>query len=32
MDVLEKTRGTMGDITSLSGSDEDALVEYLRSL
>ncbi len=31
-DVLEKTRGTMGDITSLSGSDEDALVEYLRSL
>ena len=31
-DVLERTRGTMGDITSLSGSDEDALVEYLKSL
>ena len=31
-DVLEKTRGTMGDITSLSSDDEDALVEYLRSL
>jgi len=31
-DVLEKTRGTMGDITSLSADDEAALVEYLRSL
>ncbi len=31
-DVLEKTRGKMGDITSLSAADEDALVEYLRSL
>jgi YVTN family beta-propeller protein len=31
-DVLEMTRGTMGDITQLSASDEDALVEYLRSL
>ena len=31
-DVLELTRGTMGDITSLSTADEDALVEYLRSL
>jgi YVTN family beta-propeller protein len=31
-DVLEKTRGKMGDITSLSADDEDALVEYLRSL
>jgi YVTN family beta-propeller protein len=31
-DVLELTRGTMGDITHLSAADEDALVEYLRSL
>jgi hypothetical protein len=31
-DVLERTRGTMGDISSLSAADEDALVEYLRSL
>jgi len=31
-DVLEKTRGKMGDITQLSASDEDALIEYLRSL
>jgi cytochrome c peroxidase len=31
-DVLELTRGRMGDITSLSAEDEDALVEYLRSL
>ncbi|HTR56334.1 MAG TPA: hypothetical protein VMJ10_36925 [Kofleriaceae bacterium] len=31
-DVLEQTRGKMGDITSLSADDEDALVEYLRSL
>ena len=31
-DVLELTRGTMGDIASLSAADEDALVEYLRSL
>jgi len=31
-DVLERTRGTMGDISSLSPADEDALVEYLRSL
>src|SRR5262249_54874086 len=31
-DVLEKTRGKMGNITSLSPADEDALVEYLRSL
>ena len=31
-DALELTRGTMGDITSLSADDEDALVEYLRSL
>jgi YVTN family beta-propeller protein len=31
-DVLEMTRGTMGDIRSLSSADEDALVEYLRSL
>jgi DNA-binding beta-propeller fold protein YncE len=32
MDVLEQTRGTMGDITGLSADDEAALVEYLRSL
>ncbi len=31
-DVLEKTRGQMGDISSLSSDDLDALVEYLRSL
>ena len=31
-DVLDKTRGTMGDISSLSPGQEDALVEYLRSL
>jgi YVTN family beta-propeller protein len=31
-DVLEKTRGRMGDITSLTADEEDALVEYLRSL
>ncbi|HEY0482166.1 MAG TPA: di-heme oxidoredictase family protein, partial [Kofleriaceae bacterium] len=31
-DVLERTRGRMGDISSLSPADEDALVEYLRSL
>jgi len=31
-DVLELTRGTMGNIQPLSGADEDALVEYLRSL
>jgi DNA-binding beta-propeller fold protein YncE len=31
-DALEMTRGMMGDITSLSSDDEDALVEYLRSL
>lgn len=31
-DVLEKTRGTMGDIKALSPGEEDALVEYLRSL
>ena len=31
-DVLEQTRGKMGDISSLSAADEDALVEYLRSL
>ena len=31
-DALEMTRGTMGDITMLSADDEDALVEYLRSL
>jgi len=30
--VLDITRGEMGDITSLSSDDEDALVEYLRSL
>jgi cytochrome c peroxidase len=31
-DVLENTRGKMGDISSLSSADLDALVEYLRSL
>ena len=31
-DVLEQTRGKMGDISSLSEADLDALVEYLRSL
>jgi hypothetical protein len=31
-DVLERTRGRMGDISSLSPADVDALVEYLRSL
>ena len=31
-DVLERTRGTMGDTSSLSPADETALVEYLRSL
>jgi hypothetical protein len=31
-DVLELTRGTMGNIAPLSSADEDALVEYLRSL
>jgi CxxC motif-containing protein (DUF1111 family) len=31
-DVLEKTKGKMGDISSLSSDDLDALVEYLRSL
>jgi YVTN family beta-propeller protein len=31
-DVLEQTRGTMGDISSLTADDEDDLVEYLRSL
>lgn len=31
-DVLDRTRGRMGDISSLSSADEDALVEYLRSL
>jgi len=31
-DVLEQTRGKMGDITRITASDEDALVEYLRSL
>jgi YVTN family beta-propeller protein len=31
-DVLEITRGRMGDISSLSESDLVALVEYLRSL
>jgi len=31
-DALDMTRGTMGDITMLSADDEDALVEYLRSL
>jgi YVTN family beta-propeller protein len=32
LDVLEKTRGMMGNITMLSTDDENALVEYLRSL
>ena len=31
-DVLEMTRGKMGDITGLSADDLDALVEYVRSL
>jgi YVTN family beta-propeller protein len=31
-DVLEITRGKMGNISSLSSDDEAALVEYLRSL
>jgi YVTN family beta-propeller protein len=31
-DVLERTRGTMGDIDSLSEGELDDLVEYLRSL
>jgi cytochrome c peroxidase len=31
-EVLEKTRGKMGDITSLSAAELDELVEYLRSL
>jgi YVTN family beta-propeller protein len=31
-DLLEQTRGKMGDISSLSADDEAALVEYLRSL
>ncbi len=31
-DVLEMTRGTMGDISSLTPADLGALVEYLRSL
>jgi YVTN family beta-propeller protein len=31
-DVLERTRGTMGDTRGLSPADEAALVEYLRSL
>ena len=31
-DVLERTRGKMGNISSLSADDEAALVEYLRSL
>ena len=31
-DVLDQTRGKMGNITGLSGSDEDALVEFVRSL
>jgi cytochrome c peroxidase len=31
-DALEMTKGTMGDITKLSSSDLDALIEYLRSL
>jgi hypothetical protein len=30
--VLERTRGKMGDISSLSAADETALVEFLRSL
>jgi hypothetical protein len=31
-DVLVRTRGQMGDITSLSAGDLAAPVEYLRSL
>jgi mono/diheme cytochrome c family protein len=31
-DVLEMTKGKMGDVTTLSPADLDALVEYLRSL
>jgi mono/diheme cytochrome c family protein len=31
-DVLENTRGRMGDISSLSAADEADLIEYLRSL
>ena len=31
-DVLEQTRGAMGNITSLSAAEEAELVEYLRSL
>ena len=31
-DALELTRGTMGHIEVLSATEEDALVEYLRSL
>ncbi|MCE9577043.1 MAG: beta-propeller fold lactonase family protein [Deltaproteobacteria bacterium] len=31
-DALERTRGTMGDISALSAADLDDLVEYLRSL
>jgi YVTN family beta-propeller protein len=31
-DALEMTKGKMGDITKLSSSDLDALIEYLRSL
>lgn len=31
-DVLEKTRGKMGDISRLSAGELDALVEYMRSL
>lgn len=32
LDVLERTRGRMGDINGLSRADLDALVEYMRSL
>jgi YVTN family beta-propeller protein len=32
MDVLERTRGRMGDISSLSSDQLNALVEYLKSL
>ena len=31
-DVLDRTRGTMGHTEGLSAEDEDALLEYLRSL
>jgi cytochrome c peroxidase len=31
-DVLERTRGRMGNIEGLSPDDLDALVEYMRSL